>query len=193
MLIKYSIISIVYSIPTLETTKVSQSRFIPNKHLIDAGATFLMVGPYIVNTPISYYIGYYADIEEIPDISIKLFTAKYLIWVFWLTTYLSTLLYFWKKLISLLKYHMKELKSRPRGDFMLQWKYETLKVASINLSTVVMAFSFLGFMFIIIYMIFGISYKTSIKSNTINTIYFIIWNFVEPICLQIAQFIIVYK
>jgi hypothetical protein len=153
-----------------------------------------MIGPFIVNTPISYFIGYYADIEEIPDMSIKLFTTKYLIWIFWLTTYLSSLLYFWHKLNSLLKYHMKDLQNgNPRGDYTLQWKRETLKVASINLLTVVMVFAFLGSLFIIIYFVFGITYKTSFKSNgSVNIIYFIIWNFIEPISLQIAQFIIIY-
>lgn len=179
----------------MEPARIDYSkRFIPNKYLIDIGAIFLMIGPYIVNTPISYYIGYYADIEEIPYMSIKLFTTKYLIWVFWLTTYLIILLYYWHKLNSLLKYHMKDLQVQPNGDFTLQWKRETLKVASINLLTVVMVFAFLGFLFIIIYFIFGISYKTSFKSNdSMNVVYFIIWNFVEPISLQIAQFIIIYK
>jgi hypothetical protein len=181
----------------LEPAKIDNSqRFIPNKYLVDIGAIFLMIGPYIVNTPISYFIGYYSDIEEIPTMSIKLFTTKYLIWVFWLTAYLSTLLYFWRKLVSLLRYHMRELQNKPnkpRGDFTLQWKYETLKVASTNLSTVVMVFAFLGSMFVIVYLVFGISYKTSAKNNITNIIYFAIWNFVEPICLQIAQFIIIYK
>ncbi|CAB4441831.1 unnamed protein product [Rhizophagus irregularis] len=192
------LVGIIYSIPTLEPARIDYyKRYIPNKYLIDIGATFLMIGPYIVNTPISYYIGYYADIEEIPYISIKLFTTKYLIWVFWLTTYLTILLYFWHRLNSLLKYHMndlKEISDKPNGDFTLQWKRETLKVASINLFTVVMVFVFLGFLFIIIYFIFGISYKSSFKNNdSINVTYFIIWNFVEPISLQIAQFIIIYN
>jgi len=57
-----------------------------------------------------------------------------------------------------------------------------------------MAFTFLGSLFIIIYFILGVSYKSSAKNNdTANIIYFIIWNFVEPISLQIAQFIIIYN
>ncbi|GBC06483.1 hypothetical protein RclHR1_06870014 [Rhizophagus clarus] len=185
----------IYSIPTLESTRIDYSkRLIPNKYLIDIGAIFLMIGPYIVNTPISYYIGYYADIEEIPNMSIKLFTIKYLIWAFWLITYLSTLLYFWHRLNSLLKYHAKDLQNKPNSDFTLQWKRETLKVATVNLFTVVMVFTFLGSLFIIIYFIFGISYKNSFKNSndSVNVVYFVIWNFVEPISLQIAQFIIIY-
>ncbi|CAI2176842.1 472_t:CDS:2 [Funneliformis geosporum] len=189
------LVGIIYSIPTLEPTTMHYSeRFIPNKVLIDIGAFFLIIGPYIVNTSISYMIGYYADIEEIPSVSIKLFTTKYLIWIFWLTTYLSSLLYFWHKLVSLLKYHMRELKNRPKDDLTLQLKYESLEVAAINLSTVVMVFAFLGFTFILVFFVFGISYKTFAKDNdTINVIYFFILNFFEPICLQIAQFIIVYN
>ncbi len=124
------------------TTLHDSERFMPNKYLIDIGAFFLMIGPF-VNIPISYFIGYYADIEELK----------------------------------------------------LQWKYETLNVATTNLSTVVIVFAILGFIFIIVYFVFGISYKSSTKNNDIiiNVIYFFIWNFVEPVCLQIAQFIIVYK
>jgi len=176
------------------TTLHDSERFMPNKYLIDIGAFFLMIGPF-VNIPISYFIGYYADIEETSNMSTKLFTTKYFIWVFWLATYLSSLLYFWYRLVSLLKYHMKDLRSKPRGDLKLQWKYETLNVATTNLSTVVIVFAILGFIFIIVYFVFGISYKSSTKNNDIiiNVIYFFIWNFVEPVCLQIAQFIIVYK
>ncbi|CAG8499303.1 12015_t:CDS:2 [Funneliformis mosseae] len=188
------LVGIIYSIPTLEPTTMHYSeRFIPNKFLIDIGAFLLIIGPYIVNTSISYMIGYYADLEEIPTVSIKLFTTKYLIWVFWLTTYLSSLLYFWHKLFSLLKYHMRELQNRPRDDLTLQLKYESLKVAAINLSTVVMVFAFLGFTFILVYFIFGLSYKSMTHDPTTNVIYFFILNFVEPICLQIAQFIIVFN
>ncbi|CAB5351149.1 unnamed protein product [Rhizophagus irregularis] len=117
------LVGIIYSIPTLEPARIDYyRRYIPNKYLIDIGATFLMIGPYIVNTPISYYIGYYADIEEIPYISIKLFTTKYLIWIFWLTTYLTILLYFWHRLNSLLKYHMndlKEISDKPNAQFII--------------------------------------------------------------------------
>ncbi|RIA97261.1 hypothetical protein C1645_752899 [Glomus cerebriforme] len=151
-----------------------------------------MIGPYLINTPLSYFTGYYADIEEIPDMSNKLFMTKYLIWVFWLTIYLSSLLYFWRKLDSLLKYHMKDLQNKPRGDLTLLLKYETLKVASTNLLTAVMVLAFLGSLFIIVYFVFGISYKKS-RNETINIIYFVIWNFVEPIILQIAQFVIIYN
>ncbi|RGB40113.1 hypothetical protein C1646_688459 [Rhizophagus diaphanus] len=88
---------------------------------------------------------------------------------------------------------LKDISDKPNGDFTLQWKRETLKVASINLLTVVMVFAFLGFLFIIVYFIFGISYKSSFKNNDSNFVFFIIWNFVEPISLQIAQFIIIYN
>jgi len=58
----------------------------------------------------------------------------------------------------------------------------------------VMVFAILGFIFIIVYFVFGIAYKsTTENSDTVNLIYFFIWNFVEPICLQVAQFIIVYN
>ncbi|CAG8488266.1 9974_t:CDS:2 [Rhizophagus irregularis] len=89
------LVGIIYSIPTLEPARIDYyRRYIPNKYLIDIGATFLMIGPYIVNTPISYYIGYYADIEEIP---------------------LNSLLKYHMN-------DLKEISDKPNGDFTLQWK-----------------------------------------------------------------------
>ncbi|CAG8466997.1 11261_t:CDS:2 [Diversispora eburnea] len=164
-------IGIIYSIPALESSDNLQ-RSSPKKRIVDIGGFCLILGPFIVNTPISYMTGYFAENDHNIEIANKLFMAHYLIWC----------------------YHMKELEQRLKKNISVQWKLETLQVAATNLSTVVAAFSIWGFIFLIVFSTFGIARKSLIqKSHSINILYFVIWNFVEPLCMQIAQFIIVYN
>ncbi|CAG8577169.1 2175_t:CDS:2 [Racocetra persica] len=89
---------------------------------------------------------------------------------------------------------MTDLKQRPKGDTMIQWKLETLQVAATNLSTVVLVFALWGSLFALVSLVFGITYKKFTNNNeSINLFYFIVLNFVEPFCFQIAQFIIIYN
>ncbi|RHZ83260.1 hypothetical protein Glove_99g160 [Diversispora epigaea] len=186
-------IGIIYSIPALEPSD-DLKRGSPKKRIVDIGGFCLILGPFIVNTPISYMTGYFAENDHNIEIANKLFMAHYLIWCVWIIIYLSILLFFWRKLISLLKYHIKELEHRLRKNISIQWKLETLQVAATNLSTVVAAFSIWGFIFLIVFSTFGIARNSLIEKNySINILYFVIWNFVEPLCMQIAQFIIVYN
>ncbi|CAG8516488.1 2420_t:CDS:2 [Acaulospora morrowiae] len=165
----------------------------PNKHLVDVGGLCLMLGPFLVNTPISYMTGYFAENDRL-DIANMLFITHYVVWCVWILMYLSALLYFWKKLSSLLKYHMSELKKRIKKDIRSQWKLETLEAAMTNLSTVVVVFTIVGLFLLILFLTFGVRRKTITQNNYYtNLSYFFIWNFVEPLFLQIAQFIIVYN
>lgn len=98
------------------------------------GGFCLMFGPFLTNTPISYMTGYFAENDLDVETANKLFMAHYLIWCIWILIYLSVLLFFWRKLISLLKFHMKELNRRLRKNLSNQWKLETLRVATTNVS-----------------------------------------------------------
>ncbi|CAG8743388.1 782_t:CDS:2 [Cetraspora pellucida] len=89
---------------------------------------------------------------------------------------------------------MTDLKQRPKGDTLILWKLETLQVAATNLSTVAIVFALWGSLFVLVSFVFGVTYKTlKNKNETFNLFYFIVLNFVEPICFQIAQFIIIYN
>ncbi|CAG8571463.1 15650_t:CDS:2, partial [Acaulospora colombiana] len=104
-------VGIIHSIPTLEPSNDHFKKITPNKHLVDIGGISLMLGPFLVNTPISYMTGYFAENNNL-EAAEKLF-----------------------KLSSLLSYHMDELRQRKK-DIGAQWKLETLEAATTNPSPI---------------------------------------------------------
>ncbi|CAG8719859.1 18270_t:CDS:2 [Dentiscutata erythropus] len=69
------LVGIIYSIPVLTPTNVSYpNNFVPNKHFVDIVAFCLILGPFIINTPISYMTGLYA--ESNPITANKLFEQR---------------------------------------------------------------------------------------------------------------------
>ncbi|CAG8772026.1 29677_t:CDS:2, partial [Gigaspora margarita] len=134
------LVGIIYSVPTLTPPNIGyQKKFVPNKYFVDIVALCLILGPFIINTPISYMTGLHA--ESCLKIANKLFEIHHIIWSVWISIYLVTLLYFWRKLFCLLKSHMTDLKELPKGNTTIQWQLETLQVAATNLSTVATVFA----------------------------------------------------
>ncbi|CAJ0834238.1 4286_t:CDS:2 [Entrophospora sp. SA101] len=161
-----------------------------------------MFGPLITITPISYLSGYYAEKEINVDgdeeanlnIANKFFFVHYLIWSFWLIIFVISMLYYWYILFDLLNHHMKGLKEKS-NHHTNRWKLETLEVASTNLSSVSLLLAFLYTFFTVIFIIFGLTYKsTTARDNyQIGLFYFAVWNFLIPVCLQVVQFVIIYN
>ncbi|CAG8576782.1 14678_t:CDS:2 [Dentiscutata erythropus] len=108
-------ISFVYSTPSVEIEDNIDLNFLmPNKKLLDIIGFTLAVQPFWTWFPLSILTGIHADLGDTTFAS-NLFTAQYSAWAIWCCLYLISLCFIWRRLNSVIKYQIKELKSRLRS------------------------------------------------------------------------------
>ncbi|KAG9300950.1 hypothetical protein G9A89_005008 [Geosiphon pyriformis] len=181
----------IYSIPNIESDTAA---WIPNKHLLDVWGSALIFGPFMCGVPLAALTGYYADQNDIRNAN-KFFKIHYLVWTGWSAAYVSTVIFFWYKLISILNNHMEELKQRnENGDRESKWKLARVKRAVRNLNMIVITFVETNGSYTFVCFAYGMwHHNTTILMPIVNTLYLVMWNFAIPILLTIAQGVFIYN
>ncbi|CAG8459654.1 15687_t:CDS:2 [Funneliformis mosseae] len=183
-------ISIIYSTPTVDLTTM---RWTPNKYLIDIVGFSLMIFPFIINIPIAFYTGYYADNNDI-KMADYFFKLHYIMWSFWCSVLLGILLIFWYKLINILNKHMKLINNRRnRTNIEDIWKLKKLKRVVRNLTIVVFSFGSIFLLHFIFDLLRALCYKSfTVHNFELNVGSMLFAYYVIPISLNIAQFTMIY-
>ncbi|CAG8659492.1 13043_t:CDS:2, partial [Funneliformis mosseae] len=193
-------ISITYSTPThdLKTNStnntINPSSFPQNKLIVDIIGLIFLIAPFSTLFPIAWISGHYADHQDYAKANLfsKIHTVM---WTVWGLIFLSSLIYFWYKLITVIWNHIKDLKRKEvSGTSDMQWTVSTLKRAARNLCLTVFSLMIIFFVFLILSITYGMSHKTKTLFNyNMNVMYVIMWDFTIPIFFSLTQGFFLYK
>ncbi|CAB4477501.1 hypothetical protein RhiirA5_496789 [Rhizophagus irregularis] len=190
-------ISIVYATPNVqfnENYELLCKKYGPNILLVDIIGILLFLLPIFAWFPLSSLTGEYADRNDI-EAANYYFAAKYIAIVIWEVIYSLVLIYFWYKLMSVIKSYIKVIEDRNISSGVTSsGQVQSIKKSARNITTPVMAI-FGGLLSqAIIFVIMSISHRT-------NTIYVFMWNmfyywiqyvFFPLLALTVESFLIYY-
>ncbi|CAI2163177.1 4165_t:CDS:2 [Funneliformis geosporum] len=109
-------VSIVYSTPNVqlknENSNFKNFNYVgPSARLVDIVGIILFFEPLVTLFPLAYLAGHYAEIDDL-KMANAFYSAHYFAWVAWEITYLTVLAYYWYRLTSIIKKHIKVLEER---------------------------------------------------------------------------------
>ncbi|CAG8623415.1 15379_t:CDS:2 [Funneliformis caledonium] len=169
-------VSIVYSTPNIRfENEPSNLRNLneTNPRMVDIIGIILFIQPIISWLPLASITGYYAELNDIKMANI-LFMAYYLAYVLWEIAYIVILAYFWFKLMSIIKHHLKILEQHDPNSKQVRG----IKQGTKNLTIPVMAI-FFGLLFqSMIYVVISLTYRN-------NTIFYFGYN----LCFYWMEFV----
>ncbi|CAI2163091.1 5977_t:CDS:2 [Funneliformis geosporum] len=193
-------ISITYSTPTndLKTNSTNNvihaSSFPQNKLIVDIMGIIFLIAPFSTLFPLAWISGHYAD-QKIIEKAIFVSKIHTVTWTVWGFIFLSSLTYFWYKLITVIWNHIKDLKRKEvSGTSDMQWTVSTLKRAARNLCLTVFIFMIVFLVFLTLSLTYGLSHKTKTLFNyNLNVTYMIMWDCIIPIFFSLTQGFFLYK
>ncbi|CAG8537291.1 5801_t:CDS:2 [Funneliformis mosseae] len=166
-------VSIVYSTPNVRTdnrnSSVKNFNYVgPNSRVVDIVGILLFFEPLVTLIPLASLAGHYAEMNDV-KLANTYYVAHYLAWVAWEITYLTVLAYYWYRLTSIIKEHIKVLEEREASGVASNSHIEHIKRGTRNLTIPVMAIVF-GLLFqAIIYVFMSLTHRS-------NTVYYFGWN-----------------
>ncbi|CAG8513658.1 19593_t:CDS:2 [Racocetra persica] len=128
-------ISIIYSIPALRfrlrppdgVTRSQKS----NKHIIDSIGIFILIAPFATLFPFACLTGYWADVDY--SLALLFVQVHYIILVIWALTFLGSVIYFWCRLILIIRNRIVDLrKKESSGRSNIELNVSTLQRAARN-------------------------------------------------------------
>ncbi|CAI2163179.1 1672_t:CDS:2 [Funneliformis geosporum] len=161
-------VSIVYSTPNINLEKKQNFKNFnyvgPNARLVDIVGIILFFEPLITLFPLASLAGHYAEMNDIKMTNI-LYNTHYIAWAVWEITYITVLLYYWYRLTSIIKDHLKVLEENDSNRNQIK----IIKRGTRKLTIPVMAIAFGLLSQAIIYVIMCITHRS-------GTIYYFGWN-----------------
>ncbi|GET04276.1 hypothetical protein GLOIN_2v1573083 [Rhizophagus clarus] len=165
-------ISIVYATPKVEFTdnyEILSKKNGPNIILVDIIGLILFSLPIFAWFPLASLTGESADMNDIEGANYY-YRAHYLAFVAWEIIYVVVLVYFWYKLMSVIKSYIKVIEERHISSGISNGsQVQTIKKSARNITAPVIALFFGLLTQAIIYIIMSFTHRT-------KTIYYFGWN-----------------